>query len=140
MAWSYRNDRSDEIYSTNMGPGAAEVQTIPRPPAAGEDLEDVMNPPKPKEGEVPPDSEAGPIPPTAEEQVKINEATVKRDAELAKVRVENEEKARVRAEIRHQKESEAKEKDIAKVREDVEKEVAAQEKAQAKENKSQSAK
>jgi hypothetical protein len=49
MAWSYRNDRSDEIYANTSGPAVAQTEKLPRPPADGEDTEVVLHPPEPKQ-------------------------------------------------------------------------------------------
>jgi hypothetical protein len=36
MAWSYRNDRADEVYTTAGGPAAVQGEQITRPPGDGE--------------------------------------------------------------------------------------------------------
>lgn len=38
MAWSYRNDRADEIYGSTSGPAAVAAEKLPRPPTDGEDI------------------------------------------------------------------------------------------------------
>lgn len=82
MGWSYRSDRSDEVYATTSGPTAVEGEQMPRPPSDGEDVDNVINPPEldntlPPEGGAmnaeqarrkaeelkPKDPEAGPPPP-----------------------------------------------------------------------------
>jgi hypothetical protein len=79
MAWSYRNDSSDEMYSKAAGgPSAVEAVRLPRSPADGEKVENVINPPPPDEVEAPPQPEVveGPAPPPTEEerQKAIDEA------------------------------------------------------------------
>ena len=39
--WSYRNDRSDEIYGNVSGPAAVTTTELPRPPRDGEDIPEV---------------------------------------------------------------------------------------------------
>lgn len=71
MGWSYRSDRSDEVYAKTSGPAAAVTEQMPRPPADGEDVDNVLNPPVAEEKELqkkidearPVDPEAGPKPP-----------------------------------------------------------------------------
>jgi hypothetical protein len=120
MAWSYRSDRSDEVYASTSGPAAATTEQLPRPPADGEDTDAVLNPevPKPKEGEEqapPPDMEAGKPVPTPEEQAKLNSEEVVRLSELEQTRQKNEEMNRIRAAERMRLEQEERDKEREKL-------------------------
>lgn len=85
MAWSYRQDRADEVYASTSGPAAATTEQMPRPPMDGEDTDSVLNPevPEPKKGETPQafDPEA-PKPPT----LTVEEQAVKYQQEQAKAK------------------------------------------------------
>jgi hypothetical protein len=61
MAWSYRSDRSDEVYGTSGGPAAVTTEKLPRPPSDSENVEKVKDEAKDKEKV---DKEAPPEKPT----------------------------------------------------------------------------
>lgn len=96
MAWSYRNDSSDEVYSKSAGgPSAVTAERLSRAPMDGEQVENVINPPPPDEDHEPVVREqpkvVGPkAPPTEEERQKaIDEARKQSPKEEVKPRVVN---------------------------------------------------
>jgi hypothetical protein len=138
MAWSYRSDRSDEVYASTSGPAAATTEQLPRPPADGEDTDAVLNPPEVEHPVGEPeakDMEAGKPVPTVEEQAKMNSEAVVRSTELEKMRQKNEEMNRIRATERQRLEQE----EMDKEREKVVKEEQAQVKKEAAADKKEAA-
>jgi hypothetical protein len=107
-----------------MGPGATAADQIPRPPADGESLEEVMNPPKPKEGETPRDPQAGPKVRTPEEEQARLSKLANESADLEASRLRGMERERIRMEESARLAQEERDKEVAKMREEVKKETA----------------
>jgi hypothetical protein len=93
MAWSYRSDRSDEVYASTGGPAAVTSDKLPRPPAEGEPTAEVLNPKESKtKDEAPKDPEAPPeqyqAKNTQEAQAKLALEQVERDQAALKAQNE----------------------------------------------------
>ena len=46
MAWSYRNDRSDEVYHNQVGVGLVEAEKLPHTPSSSQDAAEQLDPKK----------------------------------------------------------------------------------------------
>jgi Ca-activated chloride channel family protein len=132
MAWSYRQDRADEIYSTTGGPST--VDGAPPAPVDeegnGEGLEKPESP-EPPLGEAR-DPQAGRKVPTVEERLRQESELTQRSADLEQERQRGMERNRIRAEERTRLQQEESDKEMEKIRkeeaENVKKEVAEQKK------------
>jgi hypothetical protein len=96
MAWSYRQDRSDEVYHNQVGPVLVEAEKLPHTPSSSQHAKEMLDPDLVKKRE--------------EEEKKLQEIRQKEREELLKQQTQaqsEQEKAPVPARVASGQEKEA---------------------------------